>query len=77
MHGHHTAEAKEFIKDFDAGSIVLVTCGPMARVLVKEWYEKRPDLTIIDIGSTFRPVYQKRMAQLPQRMGRNWFQFNR
>ena len=49
------SEAKEFIKDFDEGSIVLITCGPMSRVLTKEWYEKRPDLTIIDIGSTFDP----------------------
>ena len=43
------------VDGFAEGSIVLVTCGPMARVLVKEWYEKRPDLTIIDIGSTFDP----------------------
>ena len=43
------------VDGFAQDSIVLVTCGPMARVLVKEWYEKRPDLTIIDIGSTFDP----------------------
>ena len=49
------SDAKEFIKDFEENAVVLITCGPMARVLVKEWYEKRPDLTIIDIGSTFDP----------------------
>jgi hypothetical protein len=43
------------VDNFAQDSLVLVTCGPMARVLVKEWYEKRPDLTIIDIGSTFDP----------------------
>lgn len=34
---------------------VMLSCGPMSRVLAKHWYEKRPDCTFIDIGSCFDP----------------------
>lgn len=49
------SETKDLYGTFDFGSIVLAACGPMARVLTRKWFEKRPDLTIIDIGSTFDP----------------------
>lgn len=42
-------------KDFDPGSIVFLSCGPMATVLAFEWFMERPDCTFIDIGSTFEP----------------------
>lgn len=42
-------------KDFDPGSIVFLSCGPMATVLAFEWFMERHDCTFIDIGSTFEP----------------------
>lgn len=50
------SEVKGLIENFEEGAVVLVTGGPLSRVLVKEWFEKRPDLTIIDIGSNFDPI---------------------
>lgn len=42
-------------EDLIPGDIVLFSCGPLARVLVRRWFEKRPDCTFIDVGSTFDP----------------------
>ena len=49
------ADVKDLYEEFEAGAIVLVACGPLARVLTQQWFKNRPDLTIIDIGSTFAP----------------------
>jgi hypothetical protein len=35
--------------------VVMLSCGPMSRVLSQEWFALRPDLTIIDAGSTWDP----------------------
>lgn len=49
----------EHIKDryrvFQKGAVVILSCGPMAEVLVKEWFEQRPDVSFFDMGSTFDP----------------------
>lgn len=42
-------------RTFVKGGIVILSCGPMAEVLVKEWFGKRPDVTFLDLGSTFDP----------------------
>ena len=39
-------------KDFD---IIMISSGPTARVLSKEFFEIDPTRTYIDIGSTFDP----------------------
>ena len=41
--------------EFDEGSLVMLSCGPMATVLACEWFLSRPDCTFIDIGSTYDP----------------------
>ena len=41
--------------EFDYGAIVMITCGPMSRVLTKDWFSERPDLTVLDLGSTWDP----------------------
>lgn len=41
--------------EFEEGSVVMISCGPLSRVLVKKWFEKHPNITFIDIGSTFDP----------------------
>lgn len=46
---------KDWHEKFPAGSVVFLSCGPLARVLAKEWFEARPEVTFIDIGSTFDP----------------------
>jgi hypothetical protein len=48
---------KQTVKDnpFEEGDVVCLSCGPMSRVLAKEWFEERPDVTFIDVGSTFDP----------------------
>jgi hypothetical protein len=45
-------QSENKIKDVD---IVIVSLGPAARVYVREMFEKYPDKTFIDIGSTFDP----------------------
>ena len=37
------------------GSLTFMSCGPLSRVLAKEWFERCPEATFIDIGSTFDP----------------------
>lgn len=46
---------KDIYKDFKKGDTVILSCGPMSRVLAKEWFEKRPDCTFLDVGSAFDP----------------------
>ena len=36
--------------------VVVISLGPTARVLCKELFEKYPNVTFIDIGSTLDPV---------------------
>lgn len=48
-------EIRDDYRVFAKGGIVVLSCGPMAEVLVKEWYERRPDVTFLDLGSTFDP----------------------
>lgn len=38
------------------GSVVMCSCGPLGRVIAHRWFEARPDLTIIDVGSIYDPV---------------------
>jgi hypothetical protein len=50
--------AYDQVKNFDEfqpEDIVMCSCGPLSRILVREWFEKFPDITFIDIGSTFDP----------------------
>jgi hypothetical protein len=48
-------ETKELYQDMPEGAIVILSCGPLSRVLAREWFEKRPDVTFIDAGSTWDP----------------------
>jgi len=40
---------------FREGEVVMMSCGPMSRVLAAKLFEKHPLTTFIDIGSTFDP----------------------
>ena len=51
----HKAMLHGYEEKIESGAVVFISCGPLARVLVKEWFQKRPDVTFIDIGSTFDP----------------------
>lgn len=42
--------------NFPEDAVIFLSCGPTARVLAYYWSTLRPDLTIIDIGSTFDPM---------------------
>ena len=44
-----------FPKAFLPGDIVCVSLGPTARILVRQWFEKFPNITFIDIGSNLDP----------------------
>lgn len=62
--------------NFEKGSIVILSCGPLARVLVKDWFKARPDLTIIDAGSIWDPFtrgvrHRCHTGQLPPCRGCN------
>tara|TARA_R100000008_G_scaffold84529_1_gene72157 strand:- start:3544 stop:4248 length:705 start_codon:yes stop_codon:yes gene_type:complete len=40
---------------FQPGDVVGISLGPTARVLVRHWFEKYPEVTFIDMGSNFDP----------------------
>jgi len=44
--------------DFPIGSIVLLACGPMAEVLIYDWYRLNPRVTYLDMGGVFDPWVQ-------------------
>ena len=44
-----------FPASFQTGDVVAISLGPTARVLVKQWFQKMPDVTFIDIGSNLDP----------------------
>ena len=48
-------EVKDLYKEFEPNSIVILSLGPLERVLAKEWFEKRDNLTYLGLGSTFDP----------------------
>ncbi len=33
------------------GSVIMLSCGPLSRVLAHRVFQERPDLTVLDIGS--------------------------
>lgn len=41
---------------FAEGDVVFLSCGPLAEVLVYEWFKNNPLATFIDIGSVFDPL---------------------
>ena len=40
---------------FPKKSMVILCCGPISRVLIKDWFCERPDCTFLDMGSWFDP----------------------
>lgn len=38
------------------GEIVVLSCGPMSRVLACDYYSANPGVTVLDIGSVFDPL---------------------
>lgn len=49
------SELRERSGEFSQDEVVVLSCGPMATVLAVEWFQKRPDCTFVDMGSTFDP----------------------
>ncbi len=48
----------EIISEYNkipSGAVVLLSCGPLSRVLAYYWFSKRRDCTFLDIGSCFDP----------------------
>ncbi len=41
---------------FTGDDVVLLSCGPLAEVLVYEWFKENPGSTFIDVGSAFDPL---------------------
>jgi hypothetical protein len=46
---------KDLHLSFFENQLVILSCGPMSRVLVAEWFKERPDCTFFDAGSLFDP----------------------
>lgn len=49
-------EIYKLIDTFNDGDVVFISLGPTARVLAKEWFEAKPNVTFIDIGSVLDPL---------------------
>jgi len=47
------------INGFPRKSIVLMSCGPMSRVLTYLWYKTRQDITLLPVGDVFSPWVKK------------------
>lgn len=45
-------------KKFPEGSIVILTCGMLAKILIRNWYEINPNTTFIALGSTMDDFIQ-------------------
>lgn len=64
VYGHIKVNAQnawanyEKLKDisFSNGDVVLLSCGPLAEVLVYDWFKDNPGATFLDIGSVFDPL---------------------
>lgn len=41
--------------EFRKNDLVILSCGPMSRVLAHEWFSKNPECTFLDLGSVFDP----------------------
>lgn len=46
---------ENYIYNIKDGDIVFISLGPSARVLVRKWFEIKPNSTFIDIGSVLDP----------------------
>jgi len=46
---------QKWVDTFPSNSIVVLSCGPLSRILVYEWWKKRKDCTFLDVGSAFDP----------------------
>ena len=47
---------EQCLKKAESYRVFIFSCGPTARVLVKNLFQLRPDCTFLDLGSTFDPV---------------------
>lgn len=43
------------VNNLQDGDIVVLSCGPLSRVLAKEWFQERRTCTYLDVGSAFDP----------------------
>ena len=43
------------VDSFNDGDVIGLSCGPISRILAKEWFEINPTLTLMDIGSGTDP----------------------
>ncbi|HUV84595.1 MAG TPA: hypothetical protein VMV86_02750 [Methanosarcinales archaeon] len=48
-------QVSQWGKDFQKGSVVILSSGPLSRVLAKEWFQQNPEVTFLDVGSVFDP----------------------
>jgi hypothetical protein len=86
---HITTRHKDSFKEYgkirshqiEPGSLVFVSCGPLGRILTKEWFEWDRSLTILEVGSVFDPMtqnvwrpYQKRQRGEMTRLLEYWKQ---
>ena len=49
-------EIKDLYREFKDDSTVIISLGPLERVLVKEWFEKNNKVTYLGLGSFFDPL---------------------
>eukprot|EP00310_Coccolithus_braarudii_P018113 CAMPEP_0183336486 /NCGR_PEP_ID=MMETSP0164_2-20130417/4446_1 /TAXON_ID=221442 /ORGANISM="Coccolithus pelagicus ssp braarudi, Strain PLY182g" /LENGTH=739 /DNA_ID=CAMNT_0025506011 /DNA_START=297 /DNA_END=2516 /DNA_ORIENTATION=+ len=45
-------------RDMEEGDLVIVCAGPLGRILAVEWFLRKPQLTILELGSFFDPELQ-------------------
>ncbi len=47
---------KDKWREINNNSVVICLCGPLGRILCKEWYENNNSLTCLELGSFFDPL---------------------
>lgn len=48
-------EIRGLYSQFNSNDVIILSAGPLERVLAYEWFKARPDVTILGLGSTFDP----------------------
>ncbi len=42
--------------EFNTGEVVMLSCGPLSRVLARDYYKNNTGITVLDLGSVFDPL---------------------
>lgn len=63
-------KVKDYYRKVKPGELVVLSCGPLSRVLAKEWYEQNPEGSYLDAGSAFDPITKNKWLNCHKNTGK-------